>query len=441
VTDAGQAAKDGPRGARQRFTFRGNLAGTRHGWLRLTPAYSVNYVRELLADLGAVDGAVLDPFCGTGTTLLACAERGLPAATIDLNPFLVWLARAKTARYGGELREEAKGLVDRMERAATAASGPVFIPDIHRVERWWDAPVLGALGRAAAVLRAARPTASPAAVDLASIAFCRALIEAANVSFGHQSMSFLKGERPVRRGAGRRVGQAIQEGFESVAASAAGPLSRSRSRVFLGDSRGVATVVGTARFRAVVTSPPYSNRMSYIRELRPYMYWLGHLVAKKDAGELDWQAIGGTWGAATSRLVAWRPDPARPVPFPAFDRIVADISRTEPILGHYVHRYFEDMARHVESLVPVLLPGARVSYVVGNSKFYDVMLPAEEIFCALFEASGFSGARFSQVRKRTSKRELYEYLVEATLPSGPARPAPASAKNARSKTARAPSGH
>jgi hypothetical protein len=418
VTKAANEPFESPR---QRFTFRGNLAATRHGWLRLTPAYSVNFVRELLSGSSHSRGAVLDPFCGTGTTLLACAERGLPAATIDLNPFLVWLARAKTARYDDAVRDEARALVERMEGSALAPSGAAFVPDIHRVERWWDAPVLGGLGRAATVLREARPRTSPRALDLASIAFCRALIETANVSFGHQSMSFRKGEHPVRRGGGRRVGRALAEAFDVVTASAADPLARSRSRVFLGDSRSVSSVVGGARFGAVVTSPPYSNRMSYIRELRPYMYWLGHLVAKKDAGELDWRAIGGTWGAATSRLAAWRPDPARSVPFPGFGRIVANISEREPILGHYVHRYFEDMVSHVESLVPVLLPGAHVSYVVGNSKFYDVMLPAQEIFCALFENAGFSNCRITEVRKRTSKRELYEYLVEATLPLVPAR--------------------
>ncbi|WP_322490103.1 hypothetical protein [Chloroflexus sp.] len=37
----------------------------------------------------------------------------------------------------------------------------------------------------------------------------------------------------------------------------------------------------------VITSPPYPNRMSYIRELRPYMYWLGYLNNGRDAGELD----------------------------------------------------------------------------------------------------------------------------------------------------------
>lgn len=45
--------------------------------------------------------------------------------------------------------------------------------------------------------------------------------------------------------------------------------------------------------------------MSYIRELRPYMYWLGFLNKAKEAGELDWKAIGGTWGIATSRLSCW----------------------------------------------------------------------------------------------------------------------------------------
>jgi alanine-alpha-ketoisovalerate/valine-pyruvate aminotransferase len=95
---------------------------------------------------------------------------------------------------------------------------------------------------------------------------------------------------------------------------------------------------------------------------------------------------------------------------------VDGISATEPLLGRYVHRYFEDMMLHARSLFRVMLPGGRVQYVVGNSKFYDVMLPAQEIFAAVFEHAGFTGAKITEVRKRTSKRELYEYLVEAVAP-------------------------
>ena len=99
------------------------------------------------------------------------------------------------------------------------------------------------------------------------------------------------------------------------------------------------------------------------------------------------------------------------------DRIVRGIADTEPLLGSYVHRYFEDMVLHARGLFEVVQPGGKVQYVVGNSKFYDVMLPAQEIFAAIFEDAGFTNAVVTTVRKRTSKRELYEYLVEARRPS------------------------
>lgn len=397
-----------------RFTFRGNLTSTRHGWLRLTPAYSVHLVRELLDGIDATVGPVLDPFCGTGTTLLACAERGVDCTTVELNPFLVWLARAKTARYDGPTIRAAADLVARMARAAKARSGVAFVPDIHRIERWWDGAVVGALGRAAAVERASSGEMSARVRDLAKVALCRALIETANVSFGHQSMSFRAATDPSVTRA-RDVATALERGIEDILSAAAAPLSTCKRTVVLGDSRGVDDVV-SGRFGAVVTSPPYSNRMSYIRELRPYMYWLGYLAERRDAGELDWRAIGGTWGSATSRLATWQADEHVRIAFPELPRIVRRISATEPLLGTYVHRYFEDMTRHARALSRVLAPGARVHYVVGNSKFYEVLLPAQEIFAAIFESVGLTNCRIVELRKRTSKRELFEYLVEATAP-------------------------
>ena len=39
------------------------------------------------------------------------------------------------------------------------------------------------------------------------------------------------------------------------------------------------------------------------------MYWPGYLDSGNQAGELDWQAIGGIWGCATSKLMSWTRDP------------------------------------------------------------------------------------------------------------------------------------
>src|SRR4051794_37446897 len=128
-------------GREDRLTFRANAEATRYGWLRLTPAYSVQLVAGLL-DRHASDGTlVLDPYCGTGTTALVCAERGIACRTTDINPFLIWLTRAKPARYDpGEIAAfaAAAAYVEAAIRRRDAATE--WLPALHRIDKWWDEP-------------------------------------------------------------------------------------------------------------------------------------------------------------------------------------------------------------------------------------------------------------------------------------------------------------
>ncbi|MCA9598270.1 MAG: hypothetical protein KC776_33390 [Myxococcales bacterium] len=395
--------------SRQRFTFQGNLRETRHGWLRLTPAYSVHVVRELLAARARPDLPVLDPFCGTGTTLLSCAESGVDCDTVDVNPFLVWLARAKTARYSERSVAAAEGLGARMAAAARAGAASGWTPEIHRIERWWDDGSLSGLAAAFAVLAGTRAGKSR---DLAALGFCRTLIAASRASFGHQSMSFADAGPTRSKAAARRaVAADLAAEMPSIAAAARAPLPRATSRVVLGDARDLKALGPRVKYGTVITSPPYANRMSYIRELRPYMYWLGYLKDRRAAGDLDWTAIGGTWGAATSRLSSWKPPKKSPAP--GLLPLVKRISKQSAVLGSYVLKYFTDMDVHVRSLRPRVAAGGEVHYIVGNSKFFDVVLPVEELLAAQLEAAGFRHAEIHRLRKRTSKRELYEFRVSA----------------------------
>lgn len=397
---------------RERYTFRGNTAATRHGWLRLTPAYSVHAVRELLEARRQTDAPVLDPFCGTGTTLLTCAEAGVACDTLDINPFLVWLARAKSASYSQLQIASARRLAASMQRAAERPSSDAWVPALHRIERWWDPHTLCALASSFERLRASR--AAPPAKDLATLAFCRALIRVSAASFGHQSMSFKLTEAPAADKAGARVAHELEEAIGAVTDAARSRVTRARRRTLLGDARDLSSLGARARYGTVITSPPYANRMSYIRELRPYMYWLGHLTERSQAGELDWRAIGGTWGAATSRLNDWVAP--RREPAPGLYEITRRIARHSELLSRYVIKYFCDMQLHVRALRPRVLPHGTVHYIVGNSKFYDALLPVETLLAAQLTGAGFVDARVTRLRKRTSKRELHEYLVSARAP-------------------------
>jgi hypothetical protein len=399
------------------LTFKGNLKETRYGWLRLTPAYSVHLVGELLAQHWR-QGSVLDPFCGTGTTALVCAERGIECDTTDINPFLLWLAGVKAARHSSA---DLEAFAQAAKQVGTAMlrteGGAPWLPPLHQIEKWWAPATLSALGRAMGAIRELVDVGG-AAAGLLRIAFCRSLIAHANVSFGHQSMSF-KQQRSSSTlpllpevAAEQALLATWEQSVKAISEAARSPILRT-PRPILCDARDLRRELPLARYGCVVTSPPYPNRMSYIRELRPYMYWLGYLSDGRQAGELDWQAIGGTWGCATSNVAKW--SPARPVEvaYPEFRRIVAQIGDKSPVLGRYVDKYFHDMVAHCQSLLAVVAPGGTLHYIVGNSKFYDVMLPVELIFAAIFEQVGFVDATVTTIRKRTSKKELFEFVVSA----------------------------
>ena len=123
-----------------------------------------------------------------------------------------------------------------------------------------------------------------------------------------------------------------------------------------------------APFDRVVTSPPYANRVSCMLELRPRMYWQEFLVNGRDAGELSWLAIGGTWGIATSRLGDWEPQATR---------IRRDLERTlanlgspnnanGPLLATCIRKHCVDIAVHFHELRAILAPGGSTD-IVGRS--------------------------------------------------------------------------
>ena len=403
---------------RAELTFKHNASLGRHGWLRLTPAYSVRVVDDILAKHPRSD-RVVDPFSGTGTTALCAAQRGHEAVSFDINPFLVWFGNLKLAIFSHEELDEARDMGEQAVHSALAKrSRAAASPPLSNIERWWDGEDLSFLRRLSCAIQCL-PRASDHARDLVRVAFCRSMIGLSNAAFNHQSMSF-KSRDGRRRGHGGdsdwrvRCGARFRRDLQTVLAGAArNPLAR--ARVIEADARALPRAFQRGA-DLLITSPPYPNRMSYIRELRPYMYWLGFLREKRDAGELYWRAIGGTWGIATSRVGAWqrRADTFFPDYTPAIlGKIREADAASGDVLSRYVGKYFEDIWSHLRSALAIVRRGASLHYIVGNSKFYDVVVPTELIYRDMLLEAGASRVDVVPLRKRNSKKELIEFDVIA----------------------------
>ena len=396
------------------YTQKYNAGNGRHGWLRLTPAYSVKVVEEVIARYPE-PVSVLDPFCGTGTTALSAVNHGNVATTIDINPFLAWFASAKTAVYSLSTLENADQASRRAVDAMRArAVPPAPCPPIHNIKRWWTQDNLEQLRYLKSAIAEAC-SGDGRATDLLHVAFCRTLIQMSNARFNHQSLSF-RASQENQPGLFGDLGSMFLEDVRYVIDTAEkNPVGH--ATIVHGDAKDLASVID-GKYDVVITSPPYANRMSYIRELRPYMYWLGYLTNSRDAGELDWNAIGGTWGVATSRLAQWAPDDWW-VP-EELDSVISAISNANStngkLLASYVGRYFDDISRHFSELRSILNRSADVHYVIGNSSFYGVLVPTEQIYAAIMDQYGFQEINVHTIRKRNSKKELLEFIVSAKWP-------------------------
>jgi hypothetical protein len=396
------------------LTFKHNIKQGRHGWLRLTPAYSIKVVNEILEEHPNIEH-ILDPFSGTGTTGLVCAERGLNCDLIDINPFLIWFARAKTANYTSaqclEAQAAASDIADNLRKGEDEKE--LWFPPIKNIERWWSENERVLLAQIHGEIEKRFSKESPPK-DLLLVMFCRLVIEWSNAAFNHQSMSFKEGRSSLFTNEERNR---LLEQFEDIARGvikAAAINVSGQVNVKHADSRNV-PLPDNHLYDCVITSPPYPNRMSYIRELRPYMYWLGYLKEAREAGELDWQAIGGTWGIATSRVEKWQPNGIS-IHYSGFDKMIDEISEQSKVLAKYVHKYFVDALIHLGSTYQALVPNGKVFYVVGNSKFYNTLVPVEDIYMSMLKQCGFIDTQVIILRKRNSKKELKEMVVTARKP-------------------------
>ena len=397
---------------RSDYTFKYNQKLGRHGWLRLTPAYSVKLVKEIIDNVPK-GSFILDPFSGTATSGLVAAEHGLSAHCLDINPFLIWFGNAKCRNYSKTELEKLKienhsVLID----CKSIVDKDNWIPEIHNITRWWCEDTLKVLAalRKALVNRFGEPKENHAA-NLAWIAFCRLIIQTSSAAFNHVSMSF---QNEVTTYEIEQVASLYQKILNIIVESAGEEFTGSAS-VHFKDSREPVSI-NNVKYSYVITSPPYPNRISYIRELRPYMYWTKFLNSAREAGELDWKAIGGTWGVATSRLQDWT---SNGLELPELLKlVVCQILETEKknasLMANYVWKYFHDMHLHLQNLRTSLKKGAVLSYIVGNSNFYGVQVQTEKLLEDSLKSLGFTNISNKVVRKRNSKKDLFEYCIYAT---------------------------
>jgi DNA modification methylase len=251
-------------------------------------------VETLLARYVPVEGRVLDPFAGSGTTLVQSLESGYDATGVDVASFNCLLIRVKTARYNEFVLESE--LRDALSRLATARSQTQGHGYIGR----WFAP------QAARELLAFRSLIDDYEhADVLRVVLARAARSARLTT--HFDLDFPREPQvgPYWCHKHKRECRPVERAEHFIRRYALDTLSRIKAFARVRAREREASVLhGDARelelggpFDAVITSPPYPGLIDYHEQHR-YAY---ELLGLDDRRELEvGAAAAGTSKAAIS---------------------------------------------------------------------------------------------------------------------------------------------
>lgn len=398
-----------------------------HAWYRFVLSFPPHLVRHYIDRFGVGAGqCVLDPFCGTGTTLVTCKGLGVRSVGVEGTPMGAFATRAKT-----DWAVDPERLIAHATTMAELASA--------RIDASVGGPLRVLPTEATSVLL--RGSISP--VPLHKALVLRDVLEEhrADGYLRHEALALAKVLPTVVGNLrfGPEVGVASQKDDAPVVAawlaemrSVSEDLSLVRgtaqpeATVHEADSRSLGGLLEPASLDAVITSPPYPNEKDYTRIMRLEMVMLGFVHDAKGLQRIK----RGLLCSNTRNVYASNRDDEMVSGHAEIQRVANEIearrmemgktSGFERLYGRVVRLYFGGMLRHLAGLRHALRPGASLAYVVGDQASYlRVMIRTGQLLAGIAEGLGYEvcGTDLFRTRLATAtKEQLREEVVVLRWP-------------------------
>ena len=405
-----------------------------HDWYRFVLSFPPHLVRQYV-DRFRITGkhTVLDPFVGTGTTIVECKKLGIPSVGIEANPMAFFASTVKTdwTPSPEAMRKDASAIASAtieelsasdiadesfFQRRTSHGSLRDFTAEENKVVLTNSISPLP-LHKSLTLLKQISSRADSKFTCHEQLALAKAVVESAsNLHFGPEvGVGMIKEDAAVVNPWLYNMGR-IADDLQLVRHNKHVP-----SSCLLGDARNLRRLVRENSVDFVFTSPPYPNEKDYTRTTRLESVLLGFIKSKADLRQLKQTLIRSN----TRTVYKGDDDDDAIKAFPEIQRIAREIEERRIELGkdsgfeRQYHRvaklYFGGMARHLRDLQYVLKPGAVLAYVVGDqASFLRVMIRTGQLLADIAQSMGYELIGIDLFRTRlatATKEQLREEVV------------------------------
>jgi hypothetical protein len=411
-----------------------------HDWYRFVLSFPPHLVRQYIEKFELDSSAcILDPFCGTGTTIVECKKLGFSSVGVEAHPMSHFASTTKIDWSPDPNRLEmiaatvAERAIDNLER-----SGIIDDPQPNLVQ---ETPPFVALRTLPADAYKLLLTNSISPLPLHKTLVLLAAIESAPEYHSHLQLALASalvstisnlhfgpevGVGPPKQDApvvSTWLGRVLQIAHDLRSLQKLPGAEAAANRA---DSRMLKSLLKPKSIDAVFTSPPYPNEKDYTRTTRLETVLLGFVHDKQELRKLK-----RTMVRSNTRGVYKGDDDHQWVSeIDEITRIADEIearriamkktSGFERLYAKVTKLYFGGMARHLADLRPALRKGAMLGYVVGDQASYlRVMIRTGQILSSIAERLGYETISIDLFRTRlatATREQLREEVVVLRWP-------------------------
>ncbi|HYA43752.1 MAG TPA: DNA methyltransferase [Syntrophobacteraceae bacterium] len=398
-----------------------------HDWYRFVLSFPPHLVRDYLRRFGITEQhRVLDPFCGTGTTLVECKKLGIASVGIEAHPVTHFASLTKVdwSVDPYRLKTHAKKAAIEAEHAVETCKEPdygLIGPEGFKL-LLKDSISPRPLRKVLLLLESINAQQHNPYRSHELLAFAKVLVfHASNLHFGPE----------VGVGKLKRDAEVVFPWLESIRIMCDdlklnNHHSLVESRVIRGDARDRAADLEPQSIDAVITSPPYPNEKDYTRTTRLESVFLGFIRNRKELQAYKRELMRSN----TRNVFKGDNDDLWVCTHPEINRLAEEIenrrlelnktSGFERLYANVAKLYFGGMARHMENLKCALRPGAKLAYVVGDQASYlRIMIRTGHLLADIADSLGYEVLSIDLFRTRLStatREQLREEVVVLRWP-------------------------
>lgn len=388
-----------------------------HGIHSYTAKFIPHMPRYFIDKYTKKGGIVLDPFAGSGTTLLEANLLGRNSLGIDINPLAVLIGKVKTTPLNKKRLEKKCKLLFRI-LDKSKKSQKVTFPNMNH---WFSDESIYELGRIKYAIdklyvdkKIDKKTKNFFYVCFSSIIRKSSFADPLNPkTYCSPRMRELKKKghkfNPIQY-----FKEAIIKNIESVSMleSSLKGLNVKSHFIPTNNTLDIRLPPWAKKVDLIITSPPYANAQEYFRNFKLELFWLG-LVDRESLLELDKNQIGGENHAILNYKNLQHTG------YKEIDKIIGKLFSINKKSSYIVYKYFFNMEKSIKEYRRVLKKGGHCVIIIGNNTVRGVKIPIDKTLIEIAKKNGFGlfdyGYDLIQNRKFMTKRNNKAEIIKKDL--------------------------